>query len=217
MYQKENRRIEKETKKHEWAKKGGHIAPIFVPSTPDSELLKAMRQIAKEEGKQGVRFNIIETGGITMKRSLQRSNPTATPGCQKEDCMCCAEGRGKGGQCHRTNVNYQIECKLCPEDKKFIYIGETSRNLYTRMGEHSKDRERNEEGSFMTKHLEQYHNGEGDGKDFSARVTHVNRDCLTRQIREGVLIKNRKINIMNTKSEWHQPALFEVQSEIVRI
>ena len=74
--------------------------------------MKVMRRVADEEGKEGVRFNIVETGGITMKRSLQKSNPTATPGCAKNDCMCCAEERGKGGQCHRGNVNYQVQCKL---------------------------------------------------------------------------------------------------------
>ena len=76
-YKKVERKKEKEKKKHEWAKRGGHIAPIFVPATPGSELLKAMRQVAEEEGKgkEGIRFNIIETGGRTLKREMQKSNP----------------------------------------------------------------------------------------------------------------------------------------------
>ena len=79
------------------------------------------------------------------------------------------------------------------------------------------DKDRSEEGSFMVKHLQQYHNGEGEKNDFAAKVTHTNKDCLTRQIREGVLIKNRGVNIMNTRSKWHQPSLFRVQSEVIRI
>ena len=211
-YQKEKRKKEKEEKRHEWAKKGGHIAPIFIPATPGSELLKVMRRVAEEEGKEGIRFNIIETGGKTLKREFQKSNPTATPGCAKNDCLCCAERRGKGGQCHKANVNYEVECKLCPENRRAKYIGETSRNLYTRMAEHNHGE--HEEGSFMRKHLEEHHTGEQG--NFEARVTHTNKDCLTRQVREGVIIRKTGSNAMNTKSEWHQPSLYRVHSEVVR-
>ena len=33
-------------------------------------------------------------------------------------------------------MNYEIECKLCPEGRRPVYIGETARNLYTRAKEH---------------------------------------------------------------------------------
>ena len=184
-YQKEERRRDKEKKRHEWAKKGGHIAPIFVPATPGSVLMKEMRAVAEREGREGLRFNIIETGGKTIKRELQKSNPTASPGCEKLDCLCCAEERGKGGQCHKPNVNYVVECRLCPENKRAKYIGETSRNLYTRMAEHNSGKDK--EHSFMKKHIEEFH--EGEEGDFVAKVTHANKDCLTRQVREGILIR----------------------------
>ena len=208
MELREERRKEKRVKKHGWAKKGGHIAPIFVPSTPGSELVKTLRRVAEEEGKEGVRFNIVESGGKTMKRELIRSNPTATRGCKKEDCPCCAEEKGRGGPCQRANVNYEVECMDCHAK----YWGETSRSLYTRMLEHINGQ--NTDGSFIRKHKEERHNGEH--VVFEARVTHVNKDCLTRQVREGVLIKNSIVDTMNTKSEWHQPSLFRVQSEVVR-
>ena len=210
-YQKEKRRKGKKEKKHEWAKKGGHIAPIFIPATPGSQLMKALRTVAEKEGKEGIRFNVIETGGRTLKRELQKSNPTSTPGCSKEDCLCCAEERGKGGQCQRPNVNYEIECRLCPMNNRPKYIGETSRNLYTRMAEH--DSGKHNDHSFMRKHMEEYH--EGGIADFAARVTHSNKDCLTRQVREGILIRKGG-SVMNTKSEWHQPSLYSVRSEVVR-
>ena len=207
-YRREERRREKKEKKHLWAKKGGHIAPIFVPATPGSELMKILRRVAEEEKKEGIKFNIIESGGKTMKRELMMSNPTATPGCRKEDCPCCAEEKGRGGPCQRANVNYEVECMVCHAK----YWGETSRNLYTRMLEHNNGQ--GAEGNFMRKHREECHNGQE--VRFEARVTHVNRDCLTRQVREGVLIKNSRVGTMNTKSEWHQPSLFRVQSEVVR-
>ena len=207
----EQRKAAKKRKKHDWAKKGGKIAPIFVPVTPGSQLLKEMRKVAEREGKEGIVFNIVEGGGGILKRELQRSNPTVDPGCTKVACPCCVGKRGEGGQCHRANVNYEVVCELCPKESHTKYIGETSRNLFTRMGEHN--RAEHYEGSFMRKHMEEKH--EGEESKFRARVTHSNKDCLTRQIREGVLIKHNR-NALNTKSEWHQPSLYRVENQVVR-
>ena len=93
-----------------------------------------------------------------------------------------------------------------------MYIGETARNLYTRAAEHRYNS--SEEGSFKKKHMEENH--EGMQEQFVAQVTHANRDCLTRQVREGVLIRRCTQNIMNTKAEWYQPALYRIQSEVIR-
>ena len=210
-YQKEKIKDNKTKKKHNWAKKGGMIAPIFIPSTPGSKLLKSIRQIATEEGKEGIKFNIIELGSRTLKRQFQNSNPTKTPGCNKENCMCCEIEKGKGGPCHKANVNYQVECNLCPDGMKSKYIGETSRNVYTRISEHYN--RRNDDNSFMKKHMEEHHDGQE--YNFTTKVTHINKDCLTRQIREGVLIR-KCVPCMNTKSEWHQPSLYRIQNEIIR-
>ena len=202
----------KKTKRIEWATKKGHTAPIFVPTTPGGKLAKAMKEVADKEAAEGVHFSIVEMGGRRLKTELQKSNPTATPGCSKADCMPCREERGKGGNCHKSNVNYIIECMLCPPDRRYSYIGETSRNLYTRALEHQSNKE--EEG-FINKHMNECHPGEEE--NFVARVTHTNKDCLTRQIREGSLISRSQMPLLNTKSEWFQPPLFKVQSEIVRV
>ena len=100
---------------------------------------------------------------------------------------------------------------LCPKESRPTYIGESSRNLITRMDEHQGAIHR--EGSFMRKHMEEMHRGQE--PRFRARVTHTNKDCLTRQVREGVIIRHTK-NALNTKSEWHLPALFRVNNEVVR-
>ena len=52
--------------------------------------------------------------------------------------------------------------------------------------------------------------------DFKASVTHSFRDCLSRQVSEAVYIRRSEKPVLNSKSEWHQPALFRVQSEILR-
>ena len=211
-WKKEERKEAKNTKKQGWATKGGYIAPIFVPSTPGGTLMKMMRQVADNEGKEGMRFKIVESGGRTLKSELQRSNVTATQGCNKEDCIGCNIEKGKGGKCHKNNVNYEVECQLCPEGNKAVYIGETSRNLYTRGKEHLNKKA--EETHFMKEHMDKCH--EGMDSRFTGRVTHCNKDCLSRQVREGVMIRRCTRELMNTKSEWFQPPVFRVMSEIVR-
>ena len=96
-----------------------------------------------------------------------------------------------------------------------MYIGETAKNLYTRMKQHYNSRG---EDSFISKHLEEAHTGMGREGNFATKVTKTNRDCLRRQVREGVQISQQgsKRTLMNTKSEWHQPSLYKIQSEIVR-
>ena len=73
---------------------------------------------------------------------------------------------------------------------------------------------RSREESFMKKHEEEVHGGQV--ASFKARVTHTNKDCLTRQVREGVLIRRCRGPIMNSKTEWFQPPLFKIQNEVVR-
>ena len=104
------RRKEKEKKKYNWSTKGGHIAPIFVPPTPNGELANYLK----------VHFKIIETGGISLRSILQKSNPLKTLGCDNADCLPCKEGRGAGGDCEGGGVNYEIECQKCPGDKKSV-------------------------------------------------------------------------------------------------
>ena len=171
-----------------------------------------MKTIADKEAKQGIHFNIIEMGGRTLKSEVQKSNPTATPGCEKRDCLGCSMGRGKGGKCHKDNVNYSIECLDCPENQRATYIGETSKNLYTRTSQHVNGRQ--DQDSFMSKHEKERH--EGRQAKYKAQVTHTNKDCMTRQIREGVLIRRCQNPILNSKTEWFQPPVFRIRNEIIR-
>ena len=213
-WRKEERSKEKENKKKDWGTRKGHIAPIMVPTTPGGELAKVMQKEADKMAEEGIHFNIVEVGGRTLKSELQKSNPTETAGCNKIDCLACKDGPGKGGKCLRCNVNYEIECRLCcnkEKKDKEVYVGETSRNVYTRALEHIKNTDAD---SFMNKHMREHHPGEE--KDFKAKVIRTNKDSLTRQVWEGVQIRREKRKLMNTKSEWFQPPLFKVQSEVIR-
>ena len=99
-----------------------------------------------------------------------------------------------------------------------MYIGETSRNLYTRAKEHVSSERRKpgeeEESSFIRKHMEQHH--QGMESRLRAKVTRTNKDSFSRQIREGVFIRREKRATLNSKAEWFQPPIFQVRNEIVR-
>ena len=43
---------------------------------------------------------------------------------------------GEWGDCRKLKILYSMLCQLCPEDKETKYIGETSKNLYSRVGKH---------------------------------------------------------------------------------
>ena len=105
---------------------------------------------------------------------------------------------------------------MCSEYEICTYVGETARNLYTRGREHvSKYQSRKTRGeSFIATHQDQKHTGLP--ADFKAEVMGTFKDCLSRQVSEGVHIRRGGQDILNTKSEWHQPALWRVQSELRR-
>ena len=65
--------------------------------------------------------------------------------------------------------------------------------------------------SFIAKHQSASHSGQE--PSYKAKVA-CTRDCLTRQVREAVLIRRSQHNVLNGKSEWHQPALYRVQQEV---
>ena len=147
-----------------------------------------------------------------MKSILQKSNPLKNVGCDEADCLPCKPGRGEGGNCEGGGINYELECELCPDNEKSVYIGESSRNLSTRSKEHLYSYRAGLNTSFMAKHQQSAHGGEE--PTFRARVTASTRDCLSRQVREAVLIRRSDKNILNGKSEWHQPALYRVQHDV---
>ena len=66
----------------------------------------------------------------------------------------------------------------------------------------------------MVKHQTNVHQGEV--AEYKAKVTASTRDCLSRQVREAVLIRRCQVPVLNGKTEWHQPALYRIQNEIER-
>ena len=117
-----------------------------------------------------------------------------------------------GVSCRKNNIVYEVGCQMCPENDQAVYIGETARNLYTRGREHLQNYEKRTAESFIYKHQQENHNGAE--ANFKAKVKYSFQDCLTRQIAEGVAIRRSNGQVLNTKAEWHQPAIWKVRSEL---
>ena len=98
------------------------MAPIFVPATPRSELLKRMRKAAEETEKEGIKFTLVEMGGRTLKSELQRSNPTATPGCNLADCHCCKGEEGKGANATETMLIIRSYASFAQKGEKWCTL-----------------------------------------------------------------------------------------------
>ena len=122
-------------------------------------------------------------------------------GCQSGDCQACRGGPGLGGDCRRSNGLYKMDCCLCEEEERCTYVGETSRNLYTRVQEHmSKYQSRKTRAdSFIHTHQNERHAGQP--AEFEAKLIGSFKDCLSRQMSEGVHIRRGGPDILNSKSE----------------
>ena len=103
------------------------------------------------------------------------------------------------GLCNRESVTCKIKCIGCNN----VYVGETSRNVYTRGKEHSKSLGNKEERSAFWKHCREKHSSEI--QQFQMNVTEVYfNDAMLRQISEGIKINNvDEDSLINSKNEWN--------------
>ena len=179
---------------------------IFIPCTPRGELVKELQKIedifAKRHGLKRVKF--VERGGDTLTEQLTKKNPWGGVDCERKKCWLCHGGEEKQlGKCIEEGVLYRISCLGCLQRGiETSYIGETSRDLYSRIQEHMMGLENMKKENAFWEHCMIYHNAamqtfkiEMIGKAFSAFV---------RQIKEAVMIINNPANLsLNRKNEWN--------------
>ena len=164
---------------------------------------------------------MVERGGRTIERQLQKSNPTASDTCGKPKCDPCRQPGGNGGVklCHKNNVVYQYECLEDGCDAQ--YRGETARNLYSRNIEHQYNYtggpnklQNLQEKSFIFNHQVNKH--EGQPANFKMSVLKSYSDSLSRQAAEGVYISKMQGEILNGRSEFYQPSIVSIRREVIR-
>ena len=198
-WNREERDREKRDKKLSWYKRGGYESVIFVQSTPRSKL---KQRFQAEIDRQGLKIRVVEKAGRSLKSSLQRSNPFGEASCDRETCVICnTDGRGS---CSKEGINYKFSCIGCESSSlRGIYHGESSKNGFTRGGEHLRELDRKDGGSIMWRHCKEKHGGVI--QDFRMDVTgYYRNDAMLRQITEAVRINETpQDELVNNKKEWN--------------
>ena len=117
--------------------------------------------------------------------------------------------------CSKSNILYKYECNekdSCPDSN---YDGQSSKNFYTRSLNHDYKNEKKHDNSFMHLHQEKSHNNENE--NFKLSVTRFyGNDRLSCEIAEAVILRQRTGEILNLKSEFHNPPIVKVTRSVQR-
>ena len=215
-FQAEERWKKKHLTKTSWYRPNNAV--LFIQATPGGELANELQVIMNEEAPRiGMSVRVVEKGGTNLKQHLVKTDLTGCiyPNLPKYPCFLCEAGV-KGGSHTKSGVHYSGECQLCEEAGIVArYDGESGRNGYWRCTRfHKKDIIENNENNAFAKHLQLHHPERiGDPSVFKLKVESTFSKPLERQVTEGIAITNSKADcIMNSKSEYHQPAVQRVQN-----
>ena len=120
-YNKVGRRIQKKLKKKSWGTKDNTIAPIIVPSTPNSELVRRLRKVMDNSNSK-YKFTIVEKGGRTLQSTLTNNNPLASGKCDRVKsripCVMCRDG---SLNCDKHNINYIFKCTCITKSNLLVW------------------------------------------------------------------------------------------------
>ena len=203
-FQREQRWKDKVTSRMTWSKSK---SVLFIP----------LSQRLKEEAAAGAKriredVKVVEKGGTTLKRMLQKSDPARDPVCKDEDCWICSVEHGgqKGcvrGGCNVRGVGYVVTCVDCQNlglDRR--YEGETGNEARRRASQHLQDLRAAKQTSGLYRHTAEVHDGVPPTFRFQVRQSFG--DPLTRQVEEGVRIEaEAEETLFNTRQEWQPPLL----------
>ena len=188
------RRKYKINKRYSWY--GDYDAVIFLPYTPKSELKRIYDEEIK---KREMKIRVVERSGVKIKDYLQKKDISGVKQCDK-DCFVCSSS--KKGDCMASSITYKIECEFAHPEGIYEYNGKTTKNAYSRGGEHLKDLDKKTKDSLLWKHCRDKHNGET--QKFSMSVMDKCRnDPTLLQITEAIRIgKVDETLSMNSRNEW---------------
>ena len=195
-----------------------------MEQTPGGELAKLVReQLYKLEGVMGYRVRVVERTGRNILSNFHQSSSWKGMECGRDTCVTCHQGGEERPDCTRASIVYESICVKCnPEAVQkgeltevkagdpSLYVGESSRSIQERAGEHWSAARRGDEDNHMVRHQAMVH--EGEKPEFLFKVISTHRTALNRQIREAVRIRRRggAGNILNSKAEFsrcHIPRL----------
>ena len=134
--------------------------------------------------------------------------------CGRDECVTSHQGGEELPDCTRAGVVYESICLQCnpgavkkgelekvKDGTPSLYVGESSRSIQERAGEHWGAAKKGEEDSHMVRHQAMEHVGEP--PSFLFKVISTHKTALSRQIKEAVRIRRRggAGSILNSKSE----------------
>ena len=193
-----------------WFKEGGNTIKydtvLFVPATPGSALVKALRK-HEEENLQGrsSRFKVVERSGKSVKQLISKNYPWSTSHCDDPHCFPCSTSKKKPSfSCRIPGAGYRIVCTVCEQlGVSAIYHGETGQNLYTRGGQHIGEFVQGLTTNGLVIHNKLHHPGSSSEFHFRMEGTSLFSSPLDRQIDESLRIKYSGVAVtMNSGSEW---------------
>ena len=166
-------------------------------------------------GREEWPIRIIETSGKSLEHCIVKTDPFNGNQCLDKNCLP-AQNPDNKISCRRNNIGYRIPCKLCiTEGKNSVYVGETGENMHVHYKSHltkfnSKKTDIKESSAFY-KHLKNAHGGNTESLKFSdcflVEIVKAYSKPITRQTEEGTFMVNIEGNLLNSKTEWHQPKI----------
>ena len=195
-WQKTSRKKDRLEQKKNWFRTGGYDTVLFIPPTPNSELMKEMQQEIK---KSGIKMKAVEKSGSKLIKIIQRNDPFRKNNCRDaKECFVCLGKHPRS--CRETGVSYKITC--LSQNCEFQYTGKTGLNAYTRGKKHEEEYRAKREGSMLWKHCTNIHGGVNQNFDMEV-IDRVRGDPTKRQILESVRMQRVPAEYtMNSRSEW---------------
>ena len=220
------------------------VSVMFVPYTPEGELLRRLKEAEEEVANQtGIKIKMVEKAGTKLSDILHKSDPWQGKDCGRDLCLLCktkaATEKNEKQDCTQRNIVYETWCLLCErresekieeegleeKEKKeklkkirlYKYIGESARSSYERGLEHQRDFSEMKLDSHMLKHyLDMHEDTPMEEVMFGMKILKNARSAFERQISESVFIQHNKKShfILNSKSEYNRCALPRLTAKI---
>ena len=104
-------------------------APLFIPATRDSALVKVMREEVELLGNAiGWKYKVVEMSGRTIRDMLVKTDLFRGETCGRSKCGAC-NCAVKPLNCRRRGIMYETACLECMSGEKelAVYVGECIR------------------------------------------------------------------------------------------
>ena len=149
-------------------------AVLFMEQTPGGELARRMReQLVSLEPTLGYKIRVVERTGQSIQKIFARTSVWSGLKCGREHCITCNKEGEDVPDCTRRRVVYESICTRCNPSSlnkgelkaqvstnPSLYVGETSRSVQERAGEHWGAATKEQDKSHIHKHQKLEHPGE---------------------------------------------------------